>query len=581
MTRRIINNALLIFLFLVSPIISQNIKSINIEGASNFSTGNYLEWIDVPINSTWFIGIEDSISNRISRNLNANGFFDHLIVSVNTITIDSLTRAINISLTENEPAFIGDIIIEQASSNKLVFDDKLQWLKNSQFSKYELERTFTKILDDCENNGFPFASISVNSIYTYRDSVENKLLVDIYININSGAKSQINQVEVIGNSKTKSDFIIKSSGIKLGEEYSQAKIDEIPIRLSRLRFFDLTERPIYYFNTANEGILRINIKERQTNNFDGIIGYVPSTSTGENGFFTGFINVALRNLFGTGRNAIFRWQSESKLSQEFEIKYLEPWVFNFPINFETTLFQRKQDTTYVQRNFDGKIEYLATHQISASILVGSESVIATENSAGNFLTDNSSALTTGINFKIDSMNDFYNPTSGVYFSNTYKYTNKTITNKLNSFSSGLQRFEFDLAYVHQFFKAQVAYLSVHLRELRGDNLGISDFYFLGGTNSLRGYRERQFYGNRIIWSNLEYRFILSAKSFAFTFFDNGYFLRSEDNAKNIIETSSFKMGYGFGIKIETGIGVLGVSFALAKGDSFSDGKIHFGIVNEF
>jgi outer membrane protein insertion porin family len=41
------------------------------------------------------------------------------------------------------------------------------------------------------------------------------------------------------------------------------------------------------------------------------------------------------------------------------------------------------------------------------------------------------------------------------------------------------------------------------------------------------------------------------------------------------------MGYGFGIKIETGIGVLGVSFALAKGDSFSDGKIHFGIVNEF
>jgi outer membrane protein insertion porin family len=581
MTRRIINKVVLILLFLTSSIISQTIKSIKIEGASNFSNSNYLEWISIPINSAWFKGIEDSVSYRISRNLNANGFFDHLIIGISKQLIDSLTCAINISIDENEQTFISNIIIEQSPDSNFVFEDKLLWLKNSRFSKHELERAFADILDDFENRGFPFASIAVNSIYIYQDTSESKSLADIYISINAGAKSQINRVEVVGNSKTKTDFILKSSGIKLGEEYSQSKIDEIPIRLNRLRFFDLTEKPTYYFNTANEGILRISIKERQTNNFDGIIGYVPSASSGEKGFFTGFLNVALRNLFGTGRNALFRWQSESKLSQEFEIRYLEPWVFNFPLNFETTLFQRKQDTTYVQRSFSGKLEYLATHQISASLLVGTESVIATESSAGNFFTDNSSSLTTGINFKIDSMNDFYNPTSGVYFSNTYMYTNKKINNKLNSFSSGLQRFEFDLAYVHQFINEQAAYLSVHLRELRGGNYGISDFYFLGGTNSLRGYRERQFYGNRIIWSNLEYRFLLSLKSYAFVFYDNGYFLRSEDISKSIFETSSFKMGYGFGIKIETGIGVLGVSFALAKGDSFSDGKIHFGIVNEF
>jgi outer membrane protein insertion porin family len=41
------------------------------------------------------------------------------------------------------------------------------------------------------------------------------------------------------------------------------------------------------------------------------------------------------------------------------------------------------------------------------------------------------------------------------------------------------------------------------------------------------------------------------------------------------------MGYGAGLSIETGIGVLGVSYALGQGDAFSDGKIHFGILNEF
>jgi outer membrane protein insertion porin family len=75
--------------------------------------------------------------------------------------------------------------------------------------------------------------------------------------------------------------------------------------------------------------------------------------------------------------------------------------------------------------------------------------------------------------------------------------------------------------------------------------------------------------------------LLSRRSFAFLFFDSGYFLRNEDEIRNIPESSSFKIGYGFGLNIETGLGVLSVSFALAKGDSFGEGKIHFGIVNEF
>jgi hypothetical protein len=33
--------------------------------------------------------------------------------------------------------------------------------------------------------------------------------------------------------------------------------------------------------------------------------------------------------------------------------------------------------------------------------------------------------------------------------------------------------------------------------------------------------------------------------------------------------------------LDTAIGLLGVSFAFADGDTFSEGKIHFGIINEF
>lgn len=139
----------------------------------------------------------------------------------------------------------------------------------------------------------------------------------------------------------------------------------------------------------------------------------------------------------------------------------------------------------------------------------------------------------------------------------------------------------DFSTFYEIFSRHILALSIHGRELRGSSFEISDLYFLGGTNSLRGYREKQFQGNRLLWSNFEYRFLLTRRSFAFLFFDSGYFLRSEDLIQDILKISDVKLGYGIGINLETGLGVLGVSFALAKGDSFSDGKIHFGILNEF
>jgi len=50
---------------------------------------------------------------------------------------------------------------------------------------------------------------------------------------------------------------------------------------------------------------------------------------------------------------------------------------------------------------------------------------------------------------------------------------------------------------------------------------------------------------------------------------------------DIQKTEGFRIGYGVGFNLETSLGILRVSFALAKGEPFSEAKIHFGIVNEF
>lgn len=362
------------------------------------------------------------------------------------------------------------------------------------------------------------------------------------------------------------------------------RIEKIPILLNKLRFFQDIKEPVYYLNSKNEGILKLDLRERNTNSFDGILGYVPSNDKDESGYFTGFVNISLRNLFGTGRGLSFKWQQENSLTQELEINYLEPWIFDQPFNLKFNFFQRRQDSSYVKRVFGGNLEYLATENISASVLIETESIIPSINKSVNLIL-NSTSLNTGLQFKLDYRDDIYSPTRGTYFESTYKYRLKkikeseNITQIQNNSELDYHIYELDFGIFYSPFFSQVIAFGVHAKELIGSYFDSSDYFQLGGTNSLRGYREKQFLGNRIIWSNLEYRFLLSQLSYVFAFYDTGYFLF--DDTENEVKTSSLKHGYGLGISLDTALGIMKVSYAFSEGSSITNGFIHFGILNDF
>ncbi len=586
MTRRIIRNCLAFFFFTYTFLSAQEIFSIQITGNKIFTTNDYLGWMKVSPGTKIFPALEDSIRGRIYSSLRSEGYF-HPAVNSKVEKIDSSKSKLIVDVDEGKPTIIGKIIFNSGLKDSLRLANILSDLDNAVFTKGNIESAFSNIFDYYENIGFPFASIKIESVQFVDDSSTHDHTVNLFLTIDTGTKSKIDKIEIEGNTKTKDNVITRALQIEKGESYSQKQIDDIPDKLNRLRFFEPVEVPTYFINSKNEGVLKISIKEKQTNYFDGIAGYIPPANDNTKGYLTGFVNINLRNLFGTGRAASFRWQQENQYSQELEIQYLEPWLFGFPFNVQGSLFQRKQDSTYVQRNFEGALEYIATPEISASVIVNSQSTIPTERNVNIFTVYNSSAFTSGVNLKIDTRDDFYAPTSGILFINSYKFTQKTINGPAQFITAdtktkqNFQRLEFDFSIFKQLLSRQILAFAVHARELRGSDFEISDLYFLGGARSLRGYREKQFQGNRIIWSNLEYRFLLTRRTFAFLFFDSGYFLRNADETRQIAEISGFRNGYGFGINLETSLGVLGVSFALGKGDSISEGKIHFGIINEF
>ncbi|MGK9475340.1 BamA/OMP85 family outer membrane protein [Melioribacter sp. OK-6-Me] len=565
MTRRDIKFVFYLLLLLSINTFSQPTNKILFKGNKLFNSETLQSLLDSVIQRAK----NNSIKAAIEKLYSYYGYY-HTDVIIKKYENDKT----QIEIDEGNPTFINKIFVDARDWDSTFITDVINELQGKIFSVLQFEEYVDRLLDYYERQGYPFAKIEIASIYFFEN--QNKHFADIYLNIDKGILAKIEKIEIEGNNKTKKYVILRNAGISAGEIFTRDKINKIPERLMRLKYFDTVEKPEYFINNKNEGVLRIKVKEKQTNQFDGIIGYVPAGASGK-GYVTGLVNVGLGNIFGTGRNLSFRWQNENRNSQELEVNYLEPWLLGFPLNLSSGLFQRIQDSTYVQRNLSAELIFIASEDVTGSISVAHRSTIPTERKMKSFTVYNSTSLITGVNLSIDTRKNVYSPLSGILFNNTYKLNSKKINGPAEYLPEkrnySLQQFEVDFSYYLEIFRLQVLAFAFHAREIRGDNIEVSDMYLLGGSNTLRGYIENQFAGKRILWSNIEYRYILTQKTYAFLFFDTGYFKRDD--------ISDYKFGYGMGINFETAFGIMSVSFALGKGDSYREGKIHFGIINEF
>ena len=546
-----------------------------------FSSEFYLNNLPVNNGSNYSEQLQDSVSSYLSLLLGNEGYFNPVIKT----NFNSELSSLSLSIDEGKPTFIKKINLNNLSSDDslqihIIFSD----LENEIFRKNLVENKIVAALKYFENLGYPYSSVDTDYILLL--SPKGESLVNLSLRFAKGPLCKINEIIVKGNTSTKDYVITRELRIEENALYNQDMLDEIPSQLNRLGYFKPVNQPEFFLEKeTSKGILQLELEEISTNNFDGIIGYVPGDQN-TSGFFTGYVDIFMRNLFGTGRQAKINWHQESRNTQELELGYLEPWLFGYPINISLGLYQRKEDTLYVQRNLNASVEYLAFKNISASFLFKSESVIPSENSGSLNNVYDSEIISTGLSLKIDTRDDPYSPKKGLLFLNTYTYDSKTInseelTEQNISENTSLQKISVDLDYYQLLFEHQVVKFSIHGRETRGDFFEYSDLFALGGTRTLRGYREKQFRGNRIFWGNLEYRYLFDQRSFVYTFFDAGYFLRREEILTNTPQLEATKTGFGFGINLETGVGILNVSYALGEGDNFSNGKIHFGIANEF
>jgi outer membrane protein insertion porin family len=553
---------------------------VTIDGATAFTPRDILSWMTLRPGASYSSAAWRNDSLSIVERFRSEGYLDMHLNTRELFAADSATVDLAITINERRRTLLGSLRIAGNSavgSTELL--DLLDSRAGSPLDQRLLESDVAVVLARYEKHGYPLAHCTVDSLMLSKGETTDSLSVTLVIE--EGPRVNIQEVRVEGNRETATGVVLRESRIRMGELYDPDRMQTVRQRLLRLNIFSSVSEPELYLHNDVGGVL-IRVQEGSTNTFDGIAGYMPGNGVGDEGYFTGLVLVSMRNLFGTARKMQFRWQKEDRHSQELAIGYVEPWLFDLPLNVGVDFQQRRQDTSYVRQGGSMRAEWMLSEVLAVSLIGSTESVIPSADSTAARVP-RSSTTSAGVEVVYDTRDDLYSPTEGARYRADFHYGRKVVdeTRSTDGPSGNVQRFTVDLDSYRTVFSRQVFALGIHGRQVQGAAVDESEFYRFGGANSLRGYRENQFVGTRVGWVNAEYRLLLARRSFVYAFLDAGYYYRPANELLGTIVGEAFQYGYGIGLRFDSPLGNLGVSFALGKGDSFAQGKVHIGILNEF
>jgi outer membrane protein assembly factor BamA len=451
--------------------------------------------------------------------------------------------------------------------------NRTRYIIGNYFSTTFIELWIGETLALIENRGYPLSAIILDSLQMKHGEPP---AVHLHLSLHDLEKITLHTINIEGNNETRDRTIMRQAGVFPGDQFSRDRIDNIRPRLLRTGLFRSVSEPQIFMDRTG-GSLLVTVEESRFNSFDGILGYMPEPGGG--GYVMGLAHITMRNLFGTMRRFEAKWQRETQVTQELLLNYREPYLAGLPVNVSFGFRQRQQDSTYVQT----RTRLLADAELFRNSTIGFsyeyERVIPAEDIPLTRVQDARSHIT-GFELTYDSRDDAVVPRSGIHYATEYQTGSIRRTTNGSDVYDTLHRFLIDFRMYISVSYNHVFFVGLHGRESRLTQYQESDLFRLGGTRSLRGYREGQFTGSRTAWTNTEYRFMAGQRSYMFGFIDAGYYLLPPLDGESLRQ-DQFLVGYGGGLHVETAIGLLSVGFGFGKGDTFGNGKIHIGVINEF
>jgi outer membrane protein insertion porin family len=187
-------------------------------------------------------------------------------------------------------------------------------------------------------------------VIAHRNANTQTGTMDLVYEVEEGQKSIIEKIEIKGNTKTKDRVIRRELAVAPGEVFDMVKVKLSKQRLEGLRFFDRVEtQPEPTEVSADRKNLVVSVNEMNTGNFsigagfssvDSILGFVEVTQSNFDLFNPPWFQ-------GGGQKLRLRAQFGAK-REDYELTFIEPWFLGKKLQFSTDLYHR--DLRFVSLN---------------------------------------------------------------------------------------------------------------------------------------------------------------------------------------------------------------------------------------
>lgn len=439
----------------------------------------------------------------------------------------------------------------------------------------ELRRDVQRIQERYRADGYILAKITDLNI----DKAGN-----LTIKINEGT---IEGFKVKGNKKTKDYVILREMRQKVGEPFNAKKTQRSWQRVNNLGFFEEVTPKIVPGVNPNAVVVEWDVKEKRTGTFSVGAGY--SSQDG----VIGMLSVGDTNFRGTGDAVSITYEvsGDDTDAHGYSVSYRHPWidqkqtvgtirVYNRTYEYDDYNDDGDYIESYMRKYSGGEItlgrpvsEY-STNYITLRNRkdkycrltgIGNEEHGAYDSAQHKAWVDYNFGLTRSLTLShvTDTRDNIYFPTTGGRVS---------LTGEIGGFGGDFSYRKADVE-DQRYFKAGHAQVWA-LRGQYGWGSGhLSEFsrYKVGGQDSLRGYRDDQFRGERMFLATLEYRFPIVSKVQGALFTDWG---GAWDDG---LWPDEVKGSVGIGMSLTTPMGPIRLDY----GRGSDGGRIHFSVGGTF
>lgn len=429
----------------------------------------------------------------------------------------------------------------------------------------------------------------------------------------------VEAIKIVGNKKTKDYVILREMKLKPGDLYNGEVLDKDIMRIYDLGIFNRENAPPYELqpgSDVNKVVVVIPVNELKTGEVTLGVGY--SSKSG----LVGQARITEKNFRGRG-------QAVSALGEvggrdggnSYELSFYEPWLdkdhtsLNVSVydklyyRFSSSILTTTTDEYYDERRKGGSLTFSRPiSELSRAFLTfRSESVdipeaFTTTVSDANVFRDGS--VTSGtVRLAHDRRDSILEPAYGSYTSYAVEVgsADQPAVDLADPEAEDLPAIKgtfakYSIDYRRYFSKGgpqkevgenrRVLATRLMIGSISGE-IPFFEQYFVGGAESLRGFREDRFWGKNMFLFTTEYRFPLGGSSLkGVLFVDVGDAWGAEEKFLNVpIFGTEFEqhekfdpqVGYGLGIRVATPIGLLRLDYGFSSEGS----RAHFSLGHIF